>query len=388
MRGAASAVAVAAIAACALRPVEVSTAPLVLPFQVDSQRAEVVAAGVVHRFIHSSTGPWAVHVLDVDRDACYSAVAVKGFAGAIGRKKTSAMLRELDSAGTVVGGVNADFFEPNGVPRNAHISRGRVISGPSDRPVLAFDSLGRPRILILSIVHFTGSDTLPYRWGWNRVLPQGISVLDSNWGAVTDTASRAIEAVYEPHADSLRLARVDTSPGGVAVPRGGRVLVLRGDAASDRHFHTLVRDRPRLMQADPALLPFHPLEAVGGRPMLARDSSVVAQVDTAGGPDFATRRHPRTAVGIARDAKRLLLVTVDGRQKPYSDGMTLRELANLMLALGARDAINLDGGGSTAMVVKAPATGTLALVNAPSDSAGERAVGNALAIVKGCTAAR
>ena len=103
---------------------------------------------------------------------------------------------------------------------------------------------------------------------------------------------------------------------------------------------------------------------------------------------FASSRHPRTAVGIANAGRRLILVTVDGRQKPYSDGMTLRELADLMRVLGARDAINLDGGGSTAMVVKSPAARSLRVVNRPSDAAGERAVGNALAIVRGCHAER
>jgi hypothetical protein len=130
-----------------------------------------------------------------------------------------------------------------------------------------------------------------------------------------------------------------------------------------------------------SLRPFHPMEAVGGRPILLRAKTIAPGVDSGG--TFATSRHPRTAVGVARAGKRLMLVTVDGRQKPWSDGMTLRELAGLMLALGADDAINLDGGGSTTMVV-ANDRGVPGVVNKPSDPAGERAVGNALAIVKGC----
>jgi exopolysaccharide biosynthesis protein len=94
-------------------------------------------------------------------------------------------------------------------------------------------------------------------------------------------------------------------------------------------------------------------------------------------------------VGIARDGRRLLLVVVDGRQTGYSDGMTLRELASVMRGLGARDAINLDGGGSTALVYSAPgAAGALRIANRPSDPAGERPVGNALAIVRGCATRR
>lgn len=146
---------------------------------------------------------------------------------------------------------------------------------------------------------------------------------------------------------------------------------------------TFAVDDPRL--ATLALLPFHPREAVGGRPLLAQDSVLGPTVDTEGQAGFANGRHPRTAVGIADGGRRLLLVVVDGRQRPYSDGMTLRELANLMLALGAPDVLNLDGGGSTAMVLAEPGdAGGMRVVNTPSDPTGERAVANALAVVRGC----
>jgi hypothetical protein len=56
--------------------------------------------------------------------------------------------------------------------------------------------------------------------------------------------------------------------------------------------------------------------------------------------------------------------------------MTLEELADAMIALGAYEAMNLDGGGSTALVVRD------SIVNAPSDTSGERAVGNVVAITR------
>ncbi len=281
-------------AGCAVRPRASMTLPP-LPFSVDSARSTGVAPGVAHWFVYSRSGPWAIHALVVDRDACWSARAVKGFPTAIGREKTSTLLQRLDDSVEVIGGVNADFFrfDPAGVPTNLHVSRGRMLTRPNGRPVLAFDSTGRPRI-------------------------EQFDLLLENLG-------------------------------------GGR----------ERR----------------SLLPFHPMEAVGGRPVLLRAKSILAGVDSGG--TFATSRHPRTAVGIARDGQRIILVTVDGRQKPYSDGMNLRELAGLMQALGSDDAINLDGGGSTAMIV-ANERGVPRVVSMPSDSAGERPVGNALAIVKGC----
>ena len=68
----------------------------------------------------------------------------------------------------------------------------------------------------------------------------------------------------------------------------------------------------------------------------------------------------------------LLLVTVDGRRRGWSAGVTLIEAARVMRHLGADDALNLDGGGSTAMTVRRR------LVNRPSDPGGERRVGDTL----------
>src|SRR6185437_4150143 len=118
-----------------------------------------------------------------------------------------------------------------------------------------------------------------------------------------------------------------------------------------------------------------------------RDSAIAGEVDTFGNASFR-ERNPRTAAGIARDGRRLILAVVDGRE--YQDaGMTLRETADLMRGLGARDAINLDGGGSTTMVFADPdSSGKLRIANHPSDKEGERAVGDALAIVNRCAGAR
>jgi exopolysaccharide biosynthesis protein len=129
------------------------------------------------------------------------------------------------------------------------------------------------------------------------------------------------------------------------------------------------------------LSPIEPVEAVGGRPIVVLDSSLtVAAHDSVA---FAVTRHPRTAVGVSRDGSRLWLVTVDGRQPGHSVGMSLLELGNLMRDLGAVEAINLDGGGSTVLVTRRR-DGALGVANRPSDREGERAVGNALAVVNEC----
>src|SRR4029078_1813381 len=78
----------------------------------------------------------------------------------------------------------------------------------------------------------------------------------------------------------------------------------------------------------------------------------------------AEAKHPRTAIGFSRDSSTLYLLAIDGRSEK-SVGVTLVELANLMRKLGAWQAMNFDGGGSTTVVIDG------AVVNSPSDATGE-----------------
>jgi exopolysaccharide biosynthesis protein len=88
---------------------------------------------------------------------------------------------------------------------------------------------------------------------------------------------------------------------------------------------------------------------------------------------FVAKRNPRTFAGIDR-AGRTLLVTVDGRSVDEL-GLSIPETADVARSLGMVDALNLDGGGSTAMVVAG------VLVSRPSDTSGERPVGDAVLVL-------
>lgn len=110
--------------------------------------------------------------------------------------------------------------------------------------------------------------------------------------------------------------------------------------------------------------------AISGKPELVRDG---VELHAGAGDSRCWLRHPRTALGLSRDRKTLWLVVVDGRTEA-SRGMTCSELGTLLHELGAWDAINLDGGGSSELFVEG-----LGVVNEPSDRR-EREVGNHLAL--------
>jgi exopolysaccharide biosynthesis protein len=137
------------------------------------------------------------------------------------------------------------------------------------------------------------------------------------------------------------------------VPVRGRLLLGRGAGAATLAEKLPVGSRARIA----VFAAGAPQAVVGGRQVLVAGGEPVTSDDG--------ELHPRTAVGIDSDTGKVLLVVVDGRSES-SSGLTLLELADLMVQLGADEALNLDGGGSSTMAVTPPA-GALTVANVPSD---------------------
>lgn len=114
--------------------------------------------------------------------------------------------------------------------------------------------------------------------------------------------------------------------------------------------------------------------AISGTMMLVKKGKAVSTLDT-------QDRQPRTAVGLDKARRRLILIVVDGRQPGYSAGATLEQLADILVAAGAFEALNLDGGGSSTLVMQSP--GGQVVLNSPIHNripGRERPVGNHLGI--------
>ena len=114
-------------------------------------------------------------------------------------------------------------------------------------------------------------------------------------------------------------------------------------------------------------------EALGGNAILVKNGQIYQT------PQTGADKEPRTAVGIKADGD-VFFVVIDGRQEPYSTGISMPDLAQLMIDLGAVDALNLDGGGSSTFLTRELGGDQFELDNKPSDRS-ERSVANSWLIV-------
>jgi exopolysaccharide biosynthesis protein len=187
---------------------------------------------------------------------------------------------------------------------------------------------------------------------------------------------------------SGKVVSVGARAGG-SVPAGGRVLQGIGTAATWLSTHAVVGCRLAVEESVTDAATGHRLHLGAGdsiasaAPVLVQDGRIAIDASAEGVVDpqdlsynyqWANVRQPRTMAGIDAHGD-LLLVTVDGRQSAGSEGFTLFQEAEFMRSLGARQALNLDGGGSTAMAVDGK------LVNHTSDATGERAVGDTVQVL-------
>lgn len=129
------------------------------------------------------------------------------------------------------------------------------------------------------------------------------------------------------------------------------------------------KNKASIISKDRYIDPARIREAVGGYHWLAKYSQKM--------PNGDLSIEPRTAVGVTTNNV-VYIILADGRQATYSNGMSFSQLSDMFLALDVKDAINLDGGGSTTLVVK-EGTGW-AVKNKPSGGS-QRAVSDALTIV-------
>ena len=357
----------------------------------------------------TARGPWTVNVVTVNPRRFHGTLGGTYGPTLEDREKTT-QLAALERAKAALNG-GFFVFDPKagaeGDPAGAGVYKGRLESEPvGRRPVLVLDKRGRH------------TDIVRPSWSSSVRLPAGTMVLDGlnrvpglirNCGGTFDdlitwrplhdvTCTDDAEVVlftpaFGPTTPSgagaeailNRSGRVVAvlQSRGTALRPGQRTLQATGNLApavaslrpGDRiQTRTMLRSRGRPL-ARPGITVINggPLLMKGGKVHITQARDGMHQVSN---PSFDygwfLQRNPRTFVGI--DARgRTMFVTVDGRQ-PSELGLSIPETAAVAKSLGMINALNLDGGGSTAMVIR----GTL--ISHPSDATGERAVGDAIVV--------
>ncbi|MFJ4713763.1 phosphodiester glycosidase family protein [Streptomyces sp. NPDC088785] len=358
-------------------------------------------------------GPWRLDVLTIDPRAFRGALRATYGPDLENRETTSA----LAAADRATAGVNAGFFvlDPRagapGDPAGVGVYGGRLLSEAVG---------GRPGL----VVHDSGRGTGVTRLTWSGSVGTGRTALPldgvdrvpgliRNCGGTADDLPTArplhdttctdpdeLVAFTEefgketPKGDGAEavLDRRGTvvavrTPRGGALPAGGRSVQATGGYAA--RLTALARvGRPLRIRSGledgrgRPVVPSRTTSVLNGGPELVRDGRPHVTVATdgmvqPGNPSFyygwAHKRNPRTFAGTDA-AGRTVLVTADGRGTG-SLGLSIPESAAVAAALGLRDAMNLDGGGSTTMVVDGQ------VINDPSDATGERPVGDALLVL-------
>ncbi len=352
-----------------------------------------IAPGVHHYFDAHEDGPLTVSTVTIETGReDLMAEPRSGQDTLLGRETVPGMVERLyEPEARPIAAINGDFWRAGGVPVGMFVADGTIWHHPDwrdrdpdvpSRSVFAFDEDGNIHV---GSTHFEillhGPD------GASSVSIRAINFPLEEGGNTIFTWPLADQAP-EPREGSLALPIA--LDGEELLPNTTTTGTIAGDAGTETLSLTRTRVAVHLEEPLPEWaesgaavelelvfpeLPGKVIGVIGGGPTILRDGEVVAEERT--GPEgwgsgFLTTRHPRTAIGVKEDGTTVVAMVVDGRQPGRSRGVDLNELGELMREKGAFTAMNLDGGGSSTMVVDGK------LSNFPSDSAGARSVTNAL----------
>ena len=345
-----------------------------------------VGPGCTFTRILDTDVPLGIYVLKVDlHNEAIELESVLAQEAQPGKETVLAMSRRYDQLHQrVVGAINADFFYES-VPFGIVVQDGRFLQSGRRWSTIAFSAKKVPVIAVFSpsfVLDATEGVRMTFT-SFNRIRNDSNVVLYSDVHGSTTTDRTEGKAfildpvrAYMPTYGSFDinvvadcpLLRRNVIPEEMWVLSVGRKYFesfSEIDPGDEMKFHVTLT--PESIKVD---------EAVSGGPRILRAGKISVEILEEGQrAGFDKERHPRTAIGYTKDRRFLIMVVVDGRQSGYSRGVDLYKLAGLMKEFGCHEAMNLDGGGSSTMVIHNR------VVNRPSDADGPRPVANALLIL-------
>ena len=291
-----------------------------------------------------------------------------------------ATITKLVNDTNALAGINADFFPFTGHPLGLMVREGQLLSLPN--PKRASFAWG-PNTSAFGFSKFTGTaitndGTTIDIAGFNEECPDNRVTLNTPEAGISKAKTPCVTVILK--VDGTRLVPstqigatviASTNEGANMPLKAGQfTLVAQGNKINQ--LAGLKNGQRLTLKLNTTGFDWEKLEnVVSGGPMLVRNGEIRVDGDNEGfSRSIIEDRHPRTALGRTVDGD-LIFVAIDGRQK-MSVGATLEEEAEIMRDLGCRDAMNLDGGGSTCMNVFGID------MNRPSDKTGERPVANGI----------
>ncbi|MFV0637167.1 phosphodiester glycosidase family protein [Mitsuokella sp. WILCCON 0060] len=343
-----------------------SSSSKTMPSAIDGDYVQQIAPGLVeHTYVYwDDYGKVSAWFLEAD-PARYKLVPVLAKGKIPGREAVSGIVARAGG----VAGINGSYFAPNGDLIGVTKIDGQVVGTTYyTRSAFGLKKDGTP---MFGKISYNGTVMV----GGTTVSVGGVDcergedslvIYNRAYGATTGTNEYGREyVVRNGHVTDIRQ---NNSP----IPADGVVLSVHGTVA-DELAGVQVGDAVKITEDlgddwDDADF------IIGCGPRLVANGRVYMTADEEDFPaDIRIGRAPRSAVGITKDGKYLLAV-VDGRQS-HSVGLTLTDWAKLLVKFGARDALNLDGGGSSDLVINGD------VQNSPSDGQ-ERLVGDGLVLVR------
>lgn len=336
-----------------------------------------VGPGVTHYHQVVDSGPWNINIIKIDlNNPWLKFQSVKAGNKLLAFEKTSSMAaRNNYEEHRVIAAINGDFYNTStGEQVGTQVASGQLLKTNDQWLNVGFNINEKP---FIGLNNFYGSlittDSIRSIAGVNRARNTDELILyNSFMGSSTTTNQYGIEARIVPIDnwlvnDTIRCI-VDTIVSGVGnmlIGNNKAVLSAHGTAAAFLNNNLLIDDTIKIVLE---LLPSLPKleQLIGGNTWLVQNGVP--------NPDNGDR-HPRTSVGFNQDTTTFFLFVVDGRQPGLSIGMSYKELGDYMKTWDVYNGLNLDGGGSSTMVVRGD------IVNSPSDIGGERSVSNSLLLV-------
>ncbi|MDR3542617.1 MAG: phosphodiester glycosidase family protein [Desulfosporosinus sp.] len=290
----------------------------------------------------------------------------------------STVLSLAEESGAVAA-VNASFFNPldggTGYPDGPFVRGGDLLATSGwynqNKDEMASFSLDKTGQMLFNYwkndLTLTGSNQVSFAVSqYNQPSRQqynDITVLDNKWGITTLGASETYPDLVEILVSQGRVAEIRQALPPVTIPANGYVVISRGEQAAKLLKSFKIGDPANFTVTSNPNWSDLQMSATGSS-ILVKDGQIPETFSFS--TDSINDYNPRTLVGSSEDGKQLILVTVDGRQD-NSIGLTQTQSAQLMQELGAYNALNFDGGGSTTMVARKLGTSNLEVVNIPSD---------------------